>query len=143
MSNIQSVKSLFMLSVACLILMGAGCNISMQEPQTNDQKSEQAVLIRVPVSDRFGTPGELQEVYDFEDSLTEVLEGKELGDVDGHDIGEGEAIVYLYGPDADELLAAIEPTLRASRMAPSMQIKLRYGSVNDPDAREVYKDLKD
>ena len=117
--------------------------LNKRTPKIKETPTEQAVIIRVPISDQFGTEEEQQKVYALEDSLTETLQGKSVGFVDGNDFGQGEANLYLYGSDADTLFSAIRPTLRTSAMASLMQITLRYGSVNDPDPRVVQKDLKD
>jgi hypothetical protein len=57
--------------------------------------------------------------------------------MDGNEIGEGECTLFMYGPDADRLFAAIERRLRASRMAKGGSVVKRYGDADDPRVREV------
>ena len=57
--------------------------------------------------------------------------------MDGNEIGEGECTLFMYGPDADLLFAAIEPRLRASRMTKGGSVVKRHGDPDDPHVREV------
>ena len=88
---------------------------------------EQAVLVHL---DGQGLSAEVYERYDLvtiDDQLTAVLEGKGLGDYDGDEIGEGGATLFLYGPDAERLFAAIEPTLRAYPLCRNARVVIRRG----------------
>jgi len=57
--------------------------------------------------------------------------------MDGNEIGEGECTLFMFGPDADKLFAAIEAPVRASRMAKGGTIVKRYGGPDDSNVREV------
>ncbi|MFE6361655.1 hypothetical protein ACFVP3_16900 [Streptomyces sp. NPDC057806] len=54
------------------------------------------------------------------------LASGDVGEVDGNEFGEGEAVVYAYGPDADALFKVMEPTLRGLPFRPA-HIVLRRG----------------
>ena len=69
-----------------------------------------------------------------EDPIIEVLEADpDLGEYDGHVIGAEGAVIYLYGADADRLLAGIEPALRTTPLPAGSWALKRYGG---PGARE-------
>ena len=72
---------------------------------------------------------------ELSEELAELVERAGVGEVDGLcDEGDEQAI-FSYGPDADALLAVMEPLLRRFPVRPA-RIELRYGGHDDPDARE-------
>jgi hypothetical protein len=64
----------------------------------------------------------------------EALDGTDVGRLDGNAIGAKDAVIYLYGPNADRLWTTIEPSLRAAPVPPGSYAIKRYG---DAGAREV------
>lgn len=52
-------------------------------------------------------------------------------------LGGGECVLYMYGPDADLLFAAVEPVLKSSALASGGWAVKRYGEASDPGANEV------
>ncbi len=69
--------------------------------------TEHAVLIHL---DAVGLPDEIYAEYDLatlEYQLIERIHPGGLGEYDGNELGPGVATVYLYGPDAERLFAAI------------------------------------
>jgi hypothetical protein len=48
----------------------------------------------------------------------------------------GEAMLYTYGPDADQLFDAIRECLRGFEVRPGAYAITRYGRADDPDARD-------
>ena len=58
------------------------------------------------------------------------------GDHDGDEFGGGEAVLYTYGIDADELFAAISECLADFEMRPGAYAIKRYGPAADPSSRE-------
>jgi hypothetical protein len=76
----------------------------------------------------------------LEDELSEALEGTEIGEVDGHEVAidGSDGFLFLYGPDADALFAAIEPILRKSPVMAGADATLRYG---DPDQEDLKQQL--
>ena len=96
---------------------------------------EQAVLVYFPLSDvGFGSAWELEVLGGLGDDLRETVAEADVGEFDGHDVGEGQCTLYLYGPDADELFDAIEPLLLQQNWPRDVVAVKRYGA---PGAAEV------
>lgn len=56
---------------------------------------------------------------------------------DGDEFGQGECVLFLYGPDADGRISAIKPLLESSQIASRGYAIKRYGDARDPQARTV------
>ncbi len=91
-------------------------------------------------ADRFWTDDQhsLDALFALEDELTEVLEGTDAGELDGHEIAVdgSDGYLFLYGADADALFAAIEPVLRKSAVTRGADATLRYGEPGEDDVRQ-------
>ncbi|MBW8747740.1 MAG: hypothetical protein JF584_09275 [Acidobacteria bacterium] len=79
-----------------------------------------AVLIHIQAID-------FDQMVSLEDKLIDLLEGTRVGEHDGHEIGQGETTLWLYGANADELFAFIKPTLLQHPFSQGARIVLRYG----------------
>jgi hypothetical protein len=97
----------------------------------------QAVLVYL---DTVGLP---QEVYDendletLESRLEEVISGgKNLGEYDGNEFRPKEVVLFMYGPDAEALFSAIEPTLRDYPLCRGARVQIRRGPPGSAE-REV------
>jgi hypothetical protein len=98
--------------------------------------SEHAVIVHLPLGGAgFGAEEMRDSVRALERDIETALDGGDAGGLDGDEFGGGEAVLYLYGADADGLFAVIEPLLRGSSLRPAHVI-LRYGDASDPTARE-------
>jgi hypothetical protein len=98
--------------------------------------SEQAVIVHLSLGESgFGAEEVRDAVRALERDIETALDGGDVGELDGDEFGGGEAVIYLYGANADSLFAAIEPLLRGSSLRPAHVI-LRYGEATDPIARE-------
>ena len=86
----------------------------------------------------------LDPLYDLEDALVERLDGKDVGELDGHEIAMdgSDGFLFLYGPNADALYEVIEPVLRASTVTQGGHATLRYGAHNTLNVREKYIEIK-
>ncbi|HEV8574978.1 MAG TPA: hypothetical protein VGR43_09755 [Dehalococcoidia bacterium] len=93
------------------------------------------MFVHVPLADNFGE-ADMETLYSLEDDLFDRLDGSGAGEFDGNEIGGGEWVLYLYGPDADLLIGTIFPVLEQYDL-PSGVIK-RYG---EPGAFEQRIDL--
>jgi hypothetical protein len=93
------------------------------------KSEDQAVLIYVKTDD-------LDASYAVEDELIALLEGSAVGEYDGNEIGGGELVIFLYGPDAELLFKLVEPTLRASEVCNGAKVLIRWGGPGAPQ-REV------
>lgn len=102
----------------------------LDEPDPN----EQSVIVEIGLEsdEQFGTKTERKIVSELEAQLEELI-GVE-NEFDGHDFGEGHAILYMYGPSADAIWAAIEGALRSSEFK-LIKATLRYGPATDSDAK--------
>lgn len=89
--------------------------------------AEQTVLVHLHGA---GLPDSVYEEYDLanlEDELTEAIESAGVGEFDGNLLGEGEAILYMYGPDAEVLYAAIRPVLLAYPLCQGARVEIHPG----------------
>jgi hypothetical protein len=84
---------------------------------------DHCVKLRFPFS---GT--DLSPIFDLEDALEAAITAAGAGEFDGNDVGQGECTLYMYGPDADALSAAIQGVITAHhRMLAGGHLLLRYG----------------
>ncbi|WP_326725369.1 hypothetical protein OHT59_44310 [Streptomyces sp. NBC_00243] len=98
---------------------------------------EEAVIARYRLSDdSFGSPNERDAIFDAEKAMMAAVEQAGVGEVDGNEFGGGEAVVYVYGPDAEAHFKVMEPTLRGLPFRPAYVV-LRQGS----DETETRVDL--
>lgn len=75
----------------------------------------------------YGSGKEQDEVRSFARELDVIIQKHGVGSFDGDEFGNGEAGLFMYGPDADRLFETIEPLLRSwSRLKGGHAIK-RYG----------------
>jgi hypothetical protein len=95
--------------------------------ETQSSESQQAVLVHL---DGAGLPDHIYRDNDLatiEDRLVEVIEQSGLGEFDGNEIGPGETTLFMYGPDAERLFAAIEQTLRGYPLCQGARVEIRRG----------------
>ena len=112
--------------------MGLFSRKRQQAPVSDDQ----AVITHLPLSgDTFGTKEEREAVFAVEERLMKAA-AKLGGEHDGNEFGEGEAVLYTYGPDADRLMEAVRACLDGFAVRPGAYAIKRYGRADDPDARE-------
>lgn len=98
-----------------------------KKPEEEPGESQQAVLVHL---DGTGLPDQIYQEYDLatiEDRLNEVIEQAGLGEFDGNEIGPGETTLFMYGPDAERLFAAIEQTLRGYPLCQGARVEIRRG----------------
>ncbi len=99
---------------------------------------KQAVIVYLRLSDGgSGSDEEREALFDLQEQMMRAIADAAAGEFDGDMWGEGECILYMYGPDADRLFAAIEPLLKSCPLASDGYAIKRYGEAGDPDAREV------
>jgi hypothetical protein len=99
---------------------------------------EQAVIVHLRLSDgRFGSSEEGESLYALEDQLKRAIEDASAGEFDGDEFGEGECVLFMYGPDADRLFEAVEPLLKTTPAAAGGYAIKRYGEAGDPNASQV------
>jgi hypothetical protein len=70
---------------------------------------------------------DLKPVFALERALSAAIAQSETGEFDGNEVGGGEVVLYMYGPDADALYSAIAPVVRAAEVAADGVVIRRYG----------------
>ncbi|WP_202353919.1 hypothetical protein [Mesorhizobium sp. 113-3-3] len=99
---------------------------------------EQAVIVYLRLNDgQFGTLREHEPVRALEERLEQAVGSASVGEFDGDLFGEGECVLYMYGPDAERLFAVIEPILKSSHVAAGGYAIKRFGEAADPSAKEI------
>jgi len=99
------------------------------------QASEQAVFIKLKlVGSGYGTPAEQDAVHAIERKLKLALAPIKDAQLSGDEFGDGVCAIYVYGRDADAMLAAIKPVVDDWPALKGGTITRRYGP---PKAREV------
>lgn len=106
-----------------------------QEPPAEPAEEDQAVLLHFALSDdEFGTDAERATLGDLGDRLADVVARAGVGEFDGDEFGNGEAVLYLCGPDAESLWQVAEPEVRASTV-PAAFALVRPGGPDVPARR--------
>lgn len=103
------------------------------DPQ--DEEYTEAVILTVPLESGLdlGSADEHDGVIKLEEELESIVHSNEI--VDGHEFGEETAILYLYGPSADELFDRVKGILKNS-IFDRFEVNLRYGPADDLKAQE-------
>jgi len=113
-----------------------------EDPQSSsgdDQKTEHAVILSFPVTSSLEVGG--VPLQALEDRLADAIDMHDAGEFDGDVLGPDDATLYMYGPDADRLFAAIRPVLKRVRFPIGSYVVKRYGDPGDPDVKETRVDL--
>jgi hypothetical protein len=99
---------------------------------------EHAVIVHLKLDDDgFGSAEKRESINELQDELADAIDEAEAGEFDGDEFGEGECVLFMYGPDADVLFDTIKPILKGSTHAKGGFAIKRYGEASDPKAREV------
>lgn len=103
---------------------------------------EQAVIVHLPLEENpFGSAREREAVTTLADALEGVIDEHGVGEFDGEEFGGGRCVIYMYGPNADQLFAVVEPILGATPLARAGFAIKRYGEAKDANATEVRVNL--
>ncbi|MFI5711553.1 GNAT family N-acetyltransferase [Kribbella sp. NPDC051620] len=106
---------------------------STPNPTSGCAMPEHAVIINLSLGEEhFGSVKARETVRALEHDLAAILDAGTLGYFDGDEFGGGEAVTYLYGPNADNLYAAIEPRLQAVPLRPA-HVTIRHGAPGTPE----------
>jgi PASTA domain len=74
----------------------------------------------------------------IEDLLIDAIEAAGVGEFDGNEVGLDEALLFMYGVDADALWRVVGPVIRDANLGSGPYAVLRYGP---PGAAESQIDL--
>ncbi|MDX2117417.1 MAG: hypothetical protein SFY96_04460 [Planctomycetota bacterium] len=107
-------------------------NLFRSHPQVPYAKpspeSEHALLIHLPLSnDSFGTRRERSNLSRLEDRIRAAMKQLGIGELDGHEFGEGQCVIYVYGHDADKLWDAVNAAVGSWRWPRGTHAIKRYG----------------
>jgi hypothetical protein len=72
-------------------------------------------------------------LFALEEQLEKAIAAASAGEYDGNEVAVdgSDGFLYMYGPDADALFAAIRSTLEATAFMNGARVKLRYGPPKD------------
>jgi hypothetical protein len=72
---------------------------------------------------------DLSRLFAVEDRLEKAIDAAGAGEFDGNEVAAdgSDGTLYMYGPDADALFAAVRPTLVATDFLRGATVTLRYG----------------
>lgn len=89
---------------------------------------EHAVIVHFD----YGNP-DIQPIFELETRLETAIAGAAAGEFDGNEIAAdaSDAFLYMYGPDADALFAAVRPVLEACPFMKGARVTVRYGPPQD------------
>lgn len=109
-------------------LLGLALCISLLADKTQAQSSERnSVVIHIRLSDNaFGAPGETFGLYALEDELEKAVEN--LGRLDGHEIGAGFFVIYVYGTSPEALIAKMATILSRNSIPTGSYVELHQGA---------------
>jgi hypothetical protein len=76
---------------------------------------------------------DLQPIFDLENQLETVINEANAGEFDGNEIAAdgSDGFLYMYGPDAERLFAAVRPVLESAEFMIGAVATLRFGPPAD------------
>lgn len=108
------------------------------EPEADDD--DEAVLINVTFHSNLDSPSEkLKKIRKLSNAIETIL--PDNSELDGHDIGDEDSTIFIYGESADMIWKSIESIIRKQDFA-HIEVTLRYGSVDDVNMRERQVSVK-
>jgi len=102
-------------------------------------ESEQAVQVFLKAH---GLPAHVYQECDLGTiggRLREVIKRERLGLFDGNEIGADEAVLYMYGANAERLFTGVEATLRAYPLCQGARVVIRRGGVGAEQREVIYE----
>src|SRR5215510_8262808 len=105
-----------------------------RESTVSDVTTEHSIVIRVsPPPGPSGTATDMASIAVLEEALIASIAQARAGEFDGSEFIENDVCFYAYGPNADQLFAAIRPVLL--NFPAHCHVILRYGTYQDSQAR--------
>jgi hypothetical protein len=92
----------------------------------HDDNHREAVLVHFEISEPF------DEFWVLNERLFEELDNSDAGEFDGNEIGQGEATLFAYGPDAHRLFEVMEPILKRYSICRDARVVLQKGDDGAP-----------
>jgi hypothetical protein len=81
---------------------------------------------------------DLKPIFELEEQLMAAIAKANVGELDGNEVATdgSDGYLYMYGPDADVLFAAVRPVLEQCAFMRGARVRVRYGPPAD-GVREV------
>ena len=86
-----------------------------------------AVIVRANLSRGVEAEDTFNAVSLLEEELAISLASAGAGEFDGAEMGQGQLVLYMYGPDPERLLAAVEQVLRKTDLTRAAIVTVRRG----------------
>jgi hypothetical protein len=82
---------------------------------------------------------DLSALFALEDQLDHAIQKTMVGELDGNEVATdgSDGTLFMYGPDADVLFAAVRPILEAAPFMRGARVVRRYGPPTAEDVLEV------
>ncbi len=96
--------------------------------RTGERPSEHAVIVHFS----YGST-DLQPIFDLGARLEAAIVDASAGEFDGNEVASdgSDGYLYMYGPDGDQLFAAVRPVLESCEFMHGAHVKVRYGPPAD------------
>ena len=122
-----------------LLLIGSASSLAASAV-AQVAKVEQALIVTT-----VGVPVTPKDVFAIQDDLKQAFAQLSVGEVDGNEIAvdSSEALIYMYGPDAEAMFAVALPILKSHPATASSRATLRFGDVSDKSARVELRMVND
>ena len=93
-------------------------------PAAASPAPDQAVIVRF----NYGST-DLSRLFDLEGKLEAAITSAKVGEYDGNEVAVdgSDGVLYMYGPDADQLFRVVEPILKATPFMNGAKVTVRYG----------------
>jgi hypothetical protein len=117
-----------------VLLLAPGAWRLLRTPKIANAAEEQAVVVTIKLnSGDMDSAEERRRITALEDQLADAIKRSSTGEFDGDEYGGGVCTVYMYGPSAERLFAAVLPVLKKFRAPKGSYVVKRYGK---PGARQ-------
>ena len=103
--------------------LAAGRTRSAKRKPTTPQHAVIVYLDRATVR----AEAEQNDLSSIETELQGIIDAQGLGEYDGNEIGDGGAVLFMYGPDGERLFQGVEAALRAYPLCKKARVLIRPG----------------
>ena len=109
--------------------MGILSRLFSSKTESSAKPAEHAVIVTFAY---IGST-DLDPLFALESQLESAINAARVGEYDGNEVAVdgSDGTLYMYGPDADKLFAAVRPVLEACSFMKGAAVKLRYGPPAD------------
>ena len=105
-------------------LLGLATATATSTVQATPPKNEHALVVHFAYGSK-----DLTKLFALEEELEKAILAAGVGEFDGNEVNVdgSDGYLYMYGPSADSLFAAIKPILEKTPFMRGAKAKLRYG----------------